>query len=432
MQKNYKKCGAMLLALLLLGTAVLSLSSCGQAWDWLWSRDDGADVDTDRLILGGEIPEGDTELIFEGAVEYTGDPHSGTDIYYLGKKGSPNRSRIIVIDAGHQLRGSSVLEPNGPNSDVMKAEVTAGSTGVSTGQTEYDLNLAVALLLRDELIRRGYSVVMIRETHNVHISNMARAEIANKYSAAAFIRIHANGWTDETMRGATTICQTANNPYPTCAVHYERSYQLSRFILDEFCGQTGISKMAMQETDNMTGTNWSQVPTTILEMGFLSNRSEDRLMSTDFFRQEAAIGVANGLDAYFEWLDTQLPTWDSVEQVTSPKEPAKETAPETTVPSPENTTEALTAENTEALTTDASDVTLDEPAENLTDEPTEDPDGESTQDPPEESEMPETTVPEETSEALAETTAEESGDISDEETLDSEAESNTAAEDAPA
>ena len=50
----------------------------------------------------------------------------------------------------------------------------------------------------------------------------------------------------------------------------------------------------------MTGTNWSRVPTTIVEMGFLSNRSDDSLMATDYFRQEAAIGIANGLDAFFE------------------------------------------------------------------------------------------------------------------------------------
>ena len=50
----------------------------------------------------------------------------------------------------------------------------------------------------------------------------------------------------------------------------------------------------------MTGTNWSRVPTTIVEMGFLSNRSDDSLMATDYFRQEAAIGIANGLDAFLE------------------------------------------------------------------------------------------------------------------------------------
>lgn len=340
------------LALLLLCGVVLTATSCS-TWDWLWSRDTDGTVNPDDLILGDGAPEGETDVLLEGAVEYTGEAHSGTDIYYLGKKGSPNRSRVIVIDPGHQLKGSADLEPNGPGSEIMKAEVTWGATGVYTGQTEYELNLAVALLLRDELIRRGYSVVMIRETNNVEISNMERAEIANKYEAAAYIRIHANSWTDDSMRGAMTICQSAANPYPTCAIHYGRSKQLSRLVLDEFCEQTGIEKLNMREMDDMTGTNWSRVPTTIVEMGFLSNKSDDTLMATDYFRQEAAIGIANGLDAYFEWLETQLPEWE-----TQPQRPAETTA--------ENPTDDPTEEPTEDPTEDSTEDVTEEPTEDAT------------------------------------------------------------------
>ncbi len=285
-------------ALLFTTLSVLSLTGCSGTWAWLWTRDFGVSVDTNHMIIGNDLTA-ETEQMFEGAVEYTGEAHSGTDIYYIGKAESENRGRIIVIDAGHQLKGSAATEPNGPGSEVMKAEVTWGATGVYTGEPEYELNLRVALLLRDELIRRGYSVVMIRETNHVDISNMERAQIANKYNAAAYIRIHANSWTDESMRGAMTICQSANNPYPSCAAHYEKSCLLSTLVLDEFCDQTGIQQLNRREMDDMTGTNWSEVPTTIVEMGFLSNTSDDRLMATDYFRQEAAIGIANGLDAYF-------------------------------------------------------------------------------------------------------------------------------------
>ena len=334
------------MTLLLTVALALSMTSCAEVWDWLWSRETGDIPHPDDMNIGDGVPEGDTDVIWEGAVEYTGEAHSGTDIYYVGKKGSPNRSRVIVIDPGHQLKGSNALEPNGPDSEVMKAEVTWGATGVYTGQTEYELNLAVALLLRDELIRRGYSVVMIRETNNISISNMERAEIANKYEAAAYIRIHANSWTDNTMRGAMTICQSASNPYPTCAAHYRKSYNLSRFVLDEFCDQTGISKLNMREMDDMTGTNWSRVPTTIIEMGFLSNKSDDTLMATDYFRQEAAIGIANGLDAYFEWLETQLPEWDT--------QPATE-APTDGTDTPEEPTD----------TADGTDTPADPPVEEV-------------------------------------------------------------------
>ena len=308
MLQKYTRYVCLVLTLLMLCGTVLSLTSCGTVWEWLWTRDRGEDIDTNHMILEGRDETVETDNIFEGAVNYTGEAHSGTDIYYLGKQGSVNENRIIVIDAGHQQKGSSDLEPNGPNSEVMKAEVTWGARGIYTGQAEYELNLSVALLLRDVLIRRGYSVVMIRETNHVNISNMARAEIANKYQADAFIRIHGNSWTDESMSGAMTICHSRQNPYVDCLAHYEESQQLSKLILDEFCAQTGIKKLEIREMDDMTATNWSQVPTTIVEMGFLSNTADDRLMATDYFRQEAAVGIADGLDAYFAWLDEQQET----------------------------------------------------------------------------------------------------------------------------
>ena len=386
MRKNYIRFAARLLAVLLLCGTVLSAASCA-TWDWLWSREAGDTLSPEDMILGDGVPEGDTDVIWEGAVDYTGEAHSGTDIYYVGKKGSPNRSRVIVIDAGHQLKGSAALEPNGPDSEIMKAEVTWGATGVYTGQTEYELNLAVALLLRDELIRRGYSVVMIRETNNVTISNMERAEIANKYEAAAYIRIHANSWTDDTMRGAMTICQSASNPYPTCAAHYERSHRLSQLVLSEFCDQTGITKLNMREMDDMTGTNWSRYPTTILEMGFLSNKSDDTLMATDYFRQEAAIGVANGLDAYFEWLETQLPSWQTQPVTEAPDESDGEPTEDVTEAPTEDPTDIPTEEVTEDITVENTDGTTESPTEEPSATPEEtapDEDGTPNEEPPSE------------------------------------------------
>lgn len=285
----------------LICTTVLSLSSC-KLWDWLWTRDFGDPLDSDDIVVGSHGPDEETQNLFGEGVAYMGpgSAHDGTDIYYLGTKDSPNEHRIIVIDAGHQAEGSDALEPNGPGSDTMKAEVTWGTTGVATGQTEYELNLQVALLLRDELIRRGYSVVMIRETNNVSISNMERAQIANKYEAAAYVRIHANGWEDSSMHGAMTICQSRQNPYPECAAHYEESALLSQCVLKNFCDKTSRKNLSVREMDNMTGTNWSRVPTTIVEMGFLTNPSEDKAMQESFFRQAAAIGISDGLDAYFK------------------------------------------------------------------------------------------------------------------------------------
>lgn len=65
-------------------------------------------------------------------------------------------------------------EAVGPGSSQMKAKVSSGTSGVVTGNDEYQINLDVALLLRDELTARGYNVIMTRETNDVRLSNQDR------------------------------------------------------------------------------------------------------------------------------------------------------------------------------------------------------------------------------------------------------------------
>ena len=204
---------------------------------------------------------------------------------------------VIVIDAGHQGKGNNLKEPDGPGSSILKAKVASGATGCATKCPEYILTLEVSLKLRDELKSRGYQVVMIRETHAINISNSERAKFANNLDADAFVRIHANSSNDSSITGVETLCQTSANPYN--ANMYSKSRELSQCILDEFVNSTGAKKRRVWETDTMSGINWCTVPVTILEMGFLSNPEEDRLLSTTDYQDKMVEGIANGLDKYF-------------------------------------------------------------------------------------------------------------------------------------
>lgn len=204
---------------------------------------------------------------------------------------------IVAIDPGHQGKGDNSQEPIGPGATTTKPKVASGTTGVSSGLREYELTLAVGLKLKQELISRGYEVVMIRESNDVNISNAGRAEIANASGAQAFIRIHANGANDSSISGALSMAPSAANPY--CSTIAASSQLLSKKVIDAFCAKTGAKNRGVSITDSMSGINWCQIPVTIVEMGFMTNPSEDLLMATEDYQNSMVIGMADGIDQYF-------------------------------------------------------------------------------------------------------------------------------------
>lgn len=220
---------------------------------------------------------------------------SGSD----GNVFTSESSHIICIDPGHQSENvdMSALEPNGPGSSEMKAKCSTGTSGSYTGVPEYQLNLNISLQLKEVLEQRGYQVVMTRTDNETAISNKERAEYAASQGADIYVRIHANGDDSHTASGALTMAPSAGNPY--VANLHDESARLSRCILDSYCAATGFRNLGVQFYDNMTGINWSTVPVTILEMGFMTNENDDTLMNDPAFQQKMVQGIADGIDAYY-------------------------------------------------------------------------------------------------------------------------------------
>ena len=207
--------------------------------------------------------------------------------------------KVVAIDAGHQLRGNNAMEPNGPGSSVKKAKVTSGTSGSATGIPEYKLNLQVAKKLKKELEDRGYKVVMVRTKDNVNISNVKRAQIANKAKADAFVRIHANSSASSSVSGALTIAPTGQNKYLSKKVR-KASQNFSKKVISAFCKATGAKNRGVMYTDTMTGINWCKVPVTIIEMGFMSNKAEDRKMASASYQTKMVKGIADGIDSFLK------------------------------------------------------------------------------------------------------------------------------------
>ena len=208
------------------------------------------------------------------------------------------KQKVIVIDAGHQTRAMSATEPIGPGSSQRKAKVTGGASGCVTHLPEYKLNLQVAKKLQKELVNRGYKVIMVRTKNNVRMSNVQRAKVANKYKADAFIRIHANSAGSSSVKGALTIAPASNNRYMTKA-NRKASQKLSKKVLKAMCKTTGAKNRGVMYTNSMTGINWCKVPGPIVEMGFMSNPSEDRKMAKASYQKKIVKGIADGIDNFF-------------------------------------------------------------------------------------------------------------------------------------
>ncbi len=219
------------------------------------------------------------------------------DLFMSPVEDAKTSKHIVAVDADRQAKADTEKEPVGPSSDTMKARMAEGATGGTLGLKEYELTLSVALKLEEELTERGYEVVMIRTGNDVDISNAERATIANESGAEIYIRLHANSMDNSGIYGVLTMCMTDENPYN--AWLHDRSYDLSKRIVDQICIQTGTRNRGVQQVDNIAAINWSTIPVSDVALGYLSNPDEERWLASDDYQEKIVKGIANAVDSYF-------------------------------------------------------------------------------------------------------------------------------------
>lgn len=203
---------------------------------------------------------------------------------------------LIFLDPGHQRRGNAQQEPVSPGSKETKAKVTGGTTGVATGKPEYVLNLEVADLLKLALIQKGFEVQMTREEHDVDISNVERAEMGNVANAQLAVRIHADGNVSPKAKGFSVL-------YPDTGVKATQSIQpasrkAAEAILEALKAGTDAASRGMVARSDLSGFNWSKIPVVLIELGFMTNPTEDELMSDPEYQQQMVNAITEGIDTY--------------------------------------------------------------------------------------------------------------------------------------
>src|SRR3954453_16822557 len=210
---------------------------------------------------------------------------------------SSGRCTPIVIDPGHNVRANPATEPIGPGSSQRKIKDGGGTSGVVTRVPESVVNLQIAMRLRKLLLADGYCVTMTRTRQTgVSMGNVARARIANRAHAALFVRIHADGSTDRSRHGTSTLYPAFHRGWTDDILPASRvaATKLQRQIVRTL-GSRDLGTVARSD---ITGFNWSNVPVVLAELGFLTNPREDRLLSSPAYEQRAARGLERGIRAF--------------------------------------------------------------------------------------------------------------------------------------
>ncbi len=200
--------------------------------------------------------------------------------YVVKAASSPKALYTIVIDAGHGGRDG-------------------GAIGKETGITESQLNLDYALTLKDMCEEFGFDVILTRSTmdglYDENASNKKKSEmekrksIINNSGADIMVSLHMNSFPLSSAQGAQVFYAKGSGQGMT----------LAKGI------QTAICKNFENARDYVTVgdyfvLNYSNIPSVLIECGFLSNPTEESLLQEKDYRQNFCYSILVGIINYFE------------------------------------------------------------------------------------------------------------------------------------
>ena len=229
--------------------------------------------------------------------------NSGKSVLY--KPGENGNGITIAVNAGHGTKGGSSQKtqchPDG-TPKVTSGTTKAGATtaiAVSEGMTfadgtpESTVTFEMAKILKEELLSRGYNVLMIRDGSDVQLDNIARTVIANNV-AAAHIALHWDSTTAD--KGAFYMGVPEVDSYRSMepvASNWKKHEALGKSLINGLSSNgTKIFSKGRMEMD-LTQTSYSTIPSIDIELGDkTSDHGNDEL-------KKLSKGLADGIDSYF-------------------------------------------------------------------------------------------------------------------------------------
>ena len=184
----------------------------------------------------------------------------------------------IVIDVGH---GGS--DP--------------GKVGIQ-GIKEKDVNLAIARYLKDYLIAEDYTVYMTRETdqglYDESVSNKKKSDLSNriqflqKKNASCMISIHQNSYPDTIQHGAQTLYYEGR----------EEDKNFAQYVQDSLLAFDPSNTRQIKSNTSYYILKNAQVPSILIECGFLSNPEETANLTDPNYQKQIAYAIAIGTCRY--------------------------------------------------------------------------------------------------------------------------------------
>lgn len=231
--------------------------------------------------------------------------NSGKAILYRSEAAN-RKNKVVCVNAGHGTSGGSSVKtqchPDG-TPKVTSGTTSAGATtavAVSGGMTfadgtpEAKVTLAMAKVLKDKLLARGYDVLMIREGDDVQLDNVARTVMANNL-ADCHIALH---W-DSTKKDKGAFYMSVPNvasyrAMEPVASHWQQHNALGESLVAGLKGAgVKIFSSGSMEMD-LTQTSYSTIPSIDIELG--DGASDHSAATLD----KLGTGLADGVDSYFQ------------------------------------------------------------------------------------------------------------------------------------